>query len=224
MARLAELLIVCVLASGCAAPPPTPSASPKALPSRADLQAAFERLGVRFQSATRPDGTTVLESTNPPSYSSSDRAFINVSIYGDPVHAVSINLPAVVFDSGGRFPGSALIDVMDSIDPGVKRWFVDQGSDPRLAGLAQELDLNGLIAQIPPIRVPGITVLVVESPPSRTRSNSDARHDVISAQAWSTPTWKLSSRRSDPDQLGCRSLTSRSLASTQGRISGVSSD
>ena len=98
-----------------------------------------------------------------------------MSIYGDLVRAASVNLPAVTIDSAGRFPGSALVNVMDSFDPGVKRWFVDQmraeSADPRLEGLESEIALNGLVAQILPIRLPGITVLVVETSPVASPSN-----------------------------------------------------
>jgi hypothetical protein len=116
---------------------------------------------VKFHEGTLPDGTKRLESTNS-DYGSSDRAFIDVLIYGDPVHYVQVTLGAFTIDSAGRFQGSALIDVMDSIDPGVKRWFVAQPSDPALAGLGAELDVNGLVAQISGVRLP-ITVLIVKT-------------------------------------------------------------
>ena len=94
---------------------------------------------------------------------------------GDPVRAASVNLPAVSVDNASRFPGAALVDVMDSFDPGVKRWFVDQmraeSAEPRLEGLESEIAVNGLVAQILPIRPPGITVLVVETSPVATPSN-----------------------------------------------------
>ena len=138
------------------------------------LRAAFERLGAKFQGRTASDGTKILDATNSVG-GASDRAFNDVSIYGDPAHAVSVNLPDVTVDNAGRFPGSALVDVMDSFDPGVKRWFVDQmraeSADPGLEGLESEIVLNGLVAQILPIRLPGITVLVVESSPVATSSS-----------------------------------------------------
>ena len=174
MARLAAVLTVCLLASACTTAPATPSAFARALPSRAVLRAAFERLGAKFQQRTASDGTTILDATNSVRVAN-DREFNDVSIYGDLVRAASVNLPAVTIDSAGRFPGSALVDVMDSFDPGVKRWFVDQmraeSADPRLEGLESEIALNGLVAQILPIRLPRITVLVVETSPVASPSN-----------------------------------------------------
>jgi len=168
MVRLAMVLVVCVFGSACALSTPKPTASPGSLPSRAALRAAFEKLGVKLQEETLQGASVLVASNSTPG--SGDRAFLGVEIVGDPVKQVIVTLGAFSINGAGRFPGSALIDVMDSFDPGVKRWFVAEESDPRLAGLAQELDRNGFVAQIPPTHVPG-AVLVIERPPPPALSN-----------------------------------------------------
>ena len=73
----------------------TPNAAPGSLPGRSALRAAFENLGVRFHETIVRDGTKLLEST-------SNRAFIDVQIVGDPVHAVSVNWWEFTIDRAGR--------------------------------------------------------------------------------------------------------------------------
>jgi len=46
-----------------------------------------------------------------------------------------------------------------------------ESADPWSEGLESEIALNGLVAQILPIRLPGITVLVVETSPVASPSN-----------------------------------------------------
>lgn len=164
MARAATLILgIGLLVSACATPSPQPSPANKAssFPPRAALRAAFEKLGVRFSGHSL--GVEILWSKNS-NYGSSDRAFSGVEIVGDPVTGVIVNLNSFTADSAGRFPGSALIDVLDSFDPGVKRWFVAQEDDPGRDGASRELDLNGFVAQIPPIRLP-MAVIVIKTQP-----------------------------------------------------------
>jgi hypothetical protein len=170
MARAATLILgLGLLVPACSSPTPQPSPTNEVstFPPRAELRMAFEKLGVRFAQGTQ-QGHPYLASANS-NYSASDRAFLGVEIVGDPVTQVIVNLNAFTADSAGRFSGSALIDVLDGFDPGVKRWFLAQTSDPRHEGLESEIGLNGLIAQIPPTHVPG-AALVIESLPSPTPS------------------------------------------------------
>jgi hypothetical protein len=172
MVRAATLILITGLfVAACAAPTPEPSSTNRvlALPSRTDLRMAFEKLGVKFLSVTHLGGTYLLSANS--NYSGTDRAFVGVEIDGDPAKQVIVTLSAFTVDSSGRFPGSALIDVMDSFDPGVKRWFVAQESDPRLAGLAQELHSNGLVAQIPPSHT-AVDDLVIKTPPVPTAGSN----------------------------------------------------
>ena len=166
MARLTSLLVVCLVMTACATAARPPVASPGSLPSRAALRAAFEKIGVKLEE--RSLHGNLLVSTNS-HYGDSERSFLGVEIVGDPVNHVIVNLGSFSIDRSGRFSGSALIDVMDSADPGFKRWFMTQESNPRLNGSFQELYLNGLIAQIPATHVPG-AVLVIETPQSASSS------------------------------------------------------
>jgi hypothetical protein len=157
MGRLARFIWIGVLlASTCAAcasprltPAPTPTASIRGtvLPPLPVLRAAFERLGVRFaQDAVNwPD--PVLDATNQ-YLGSSGNVFFMLQIVGVPPKQVLVTLPPFHVDANGRFPGSALIDILDSIDPGLKPWYIAQATDPTLGDTPRTLHLNGLIAKV----------------------------------------------------------------------------
>jgi hypothetical protein len=171
VARVARfILIVGLITLTCAAcashPLITPAATATAstpqsgavLPPLAVLRAGFERVGVRFGQEDTINGPDPILNQSNTYLGSSGHVFFMVQIVGDPPTRVDVSLAPFVVDANGRFPGSALIDFLDSWDPGLKRWYVAQATDPTLGTVPRRLNLNGFIAEVSsPV---GLTIVV----------------------------------------------------------------